>query len=374
MKKVKIAISMDQYLLDCIDNFMEKENISSRSHAIGMLLNKAVKYSPLSQAVLLIKEQHQKFLFQKFGDMTLIEHNLKFLTSNGINEVYLVTKLNDSLIESTANIQNSSKLQLIDEKDSKGTALALLLVKDQLKNTFLVMNADTFNNFNLKNMLKEHIRDDYLATVGLITSTESPNATNVVLDGRIIVDFRRGLVTGSNIINAGVYLFNYEIFDYFHEKTSSIEDDLIPGLVSLNRVQGIFTFGRFIHAPDKFVKVPLSDIIDRLSILKLKIERLGDESLKKEYDSYTFALNEYQKSGVEIKPNWFSDLYSVNKGIWDLEFDIRSGKEGKLGLEEVGRRAIAIRELNKQRVNIKNHIAETTGLGFKDIKVDHASG
>jgi hypothetical protein len=54
--------------------------------------------------------------------------------------------------------------------------------------------------------------------------------------------------------------------------------------------------------------------------------------------------------------------------MWTLEADLRKGKEGELGLEEVGRRAIAIRDLNKQRVTLKNSISK-----FKDIKINHVS-
>ena len=56
-----------------------------------------------------------------------------------------------------------------------------------------------------------------------------------------------------------------------------------------------------------------------------------------------------------------------------MESDIRKGKEGELGLEEVGRRAILIRNLNRERVALKNKIIEETGIGFKDVKVNHAS-
>ena len=56
----------------------------------------------------------------------------------------------------------------------------------------------------------------------------------------------------------------------------------------------------------------------------------------------------------------------MNGKIWDLESDIRKGKEGELGLEEVGRRAIAVRELNKIRVGYKNDIVDMFKEGIID--------
>jgi len=66
-------------------------------------------------------------------------------------------------------------------------------------------------------------------------------------------------------------------------------------------------------------------------------------------------------------------LKIINGYIWDLEADIRKGKEGELGLEEVGRRALMIRDLNNIRVWTKNLVIRISGLGFADVKKDHAS-
>lgn len=121
------------------------------------------------------------------------------------------------------------------------------------------------------------------------------------------------------------------------------------------------------------MEMPLPEILDRMSIVKLKIERIGEPHLKKEFTEYEKAVKEFEKKGVTIEPFWLKELCDLNGKIWDLEADIRKGKEGELGLEEVGRRAIVIRELNKKRISVKNEIVEKTGLGFRDVKMNHAS-
>ena len=119
--------------------------------------------------------------------------------------------------------------------------------------------------------------------------------------------------------------------------------------------------------------MPLPELIDRLSIIRLKIERIGEPHLNREYEEYKRAIEENRKKGVKIDEKWLERLYELNSRIWDLESDIRRGKEGELGLEEVGRRAIEIRELNKKRISVKNEIVDKTGKGFKDVKMNHAS-
>lgn len=81
-------------------------------------------------------------------------------------------------------------------------------------------------------------------------------------------------------------------------------------------------------------------------------------------------------------------LVKENGAIWDLEAAIRQGKEGTIEvsrdvlmcqehqlvvLAEVGRRALAIRELNGKRIALKNHINIARGAGFPEVKGNHAS-
>jgi tetratricopeptide (TPR) repeat protein len=115
------------------------------------------------------------------------------------------------------------------------------------------------------------------------------------------------------------------------------------------------------------MKMPISEIADRYSIALLKKERANADNdqeinvLYQELVKYDQALNFVEK------------LKEINGQIWDLESDIRKGKENELGLEEVGRRAIAIRGLNKIRVSYKNEMVNIYGEGFEDIKMNHAS-
>lgn len=114
--------------------------------------------------------------------------------------------------------------------------------------------------------------------------------------------------------------------------------------------------------------MPISEIADRYSITLLKNERIEGIDLSLELKMYKEELDKY----IDIQI-YIDRLYKINGEIWDLESDIRKGKEDILGLEEVGRRAILIRGKNKIRVGIKNEMVERYEEGFKDIKMNHAS-
>ena len=113
--------------------------------------------------------------------------------------------------------------------------------------------------------------------------------------------------------------------------------------------------------------MPISEIADKFSILRLKSERT-DLDVIAEIALYRSAFDQYHNIDTFV-----DSLYNINGMIWNLESDLRSGKEGKLGLEEIGRRAIEIRNLNNTRVAIKNEIVNKFNQGFVETKVDHAS-
>ena len=110
------------------------------------------------------------------------------------------------------------------------------------------------------------------------------------------------------------------------------------------------------------MEMPLSEIADRFSILILKWIHGAD--VREELREYSMRC---------IMDNSFFDLLKINSEIWELESDIRRGKEGTLSLEEVGIRAISIRDKNKERIRIKNEITKYVSNGFPEIKVNHAS-
>ena len=45
------------------------------------------------------------------------------------------------------------------------------------------------------------------------------------------------------------------------------------------------------------MRIPISDLIDKMTILKLKIERVGEPHLKKEYEEYKKVVINYKIQG-----------------------------------------------------------------------------
>ncbi len=128
------------------------------------------------------------------------------------------------------------------------------------------------------------------------------------------------------------------------------------------------------------MRYPLDELLDKRSIIQLKIERIDDNEERKklieEFGDYTLGIAEYIAESVcteEQVKGWHEKLYEANGRVWDLEANIRKGQIGDMALEEVGRTAIKIREANGIRVGIKSEIVRAVGIGYQDIKINHAS-
>jgi NDP-sugar pyrophosphorylase family protein len=247
MKKDKIAISVDNSLLKTIDSKVDGSVIRSRSQAIEYFLKKGLQEQSINTAVLLLKGEHQVSALKEFNGISLMKKQIAFFAGHRIKTVYVVTqhtgKMNDLLNE----ISNSQINVKILEKEAKGNADALEAVKGKVDNSFIVMSGDTYNDFDLLKMIKKHKASEKIATMGLMTREKISAYGTAILDGDLIVDFQeKPKASATNIVNAGIYIFNPEVFELFRD-VSSLEKDLFPKLAGLKQLVGFFTYGEYIH-------------------------------------------------------------------------------------------------------------------------------
>lgn len=114
---------------------------------------------------------------------------------------------------------------------------------------------------------------------------------------------------------------------------------------------------------------PVVELVDRFCIAKLKHKKTQGAN-QAELDFYTSHMQEYDVNTVS---NELDQLYNIHENIWNLESALKSGLEHQLTLEEIGRRAIEIRNLNNQRIQLKNAMAEKFGCMVREVKQDHLS-
>lgn len=117
----------------------------------------------------------------------------------------------------------------------------------------------------------------------------------------------------------------------------------------------------------------VGELVDKLSILSRKIY-FGEEVAISEHRHVEQLLTKARLPGKLITN--VIRLTQMNYEIWGLEHEMRKCAEGLANhsLEEVGRRAIKIRDLNRKRIEYKNLINDLVGNHFRETKVNHLSG
>jgi len=122
--------------------------------------------------------------------------------------------------------------------------------------------------------------------------------------------------------------------------------------------------------------LPELELIDRLCIARIKFERTSGGN----QDELDWYETQYQQLILDLSPeqltqlqNDIAEITKIHNKIWDLEWQLKSGVEHLLELDEIGRRAIAIRDWNNRRITYKNSIAALFNLKMREIKTDHLS-
>ncbi len=119
------------------------------------------------------------------------------------------------------------------------------------------------------------------------------------------------------------------------------------------------------------VEVSIGELLDKISILEIKQEKIKDpEKLK-------FILNEYSILKDQLDNNVKSDeklnklfqsLKEINTKLWDIEDDKRLCEKEKNFSEKFIKISRDVHFLNDDRAKIKLEINDHTGSSIKEIK------
>jgi hypothetical protein len=120
------------------------------------------------------------------------------------------------------------------------------------------------------------------------------------------------------------------------------------------------------------MKVQISDgeLLDKISILQIKLERISDESKLKNIHTEYIELTSIGASLLEDEQVriLYNEVKAVNETLWDLEDDIRMKEKNKVFDEEFIHYARQIYVTNDRRAQVKKEINLLTGSLFVEEK------
>ena len=116
------------------------------------------------------------------------------------------------------------------------------------------------------------------------------------------------------------------------------------------------------------IAFPVGELVDRYTIALLK----QDKGMSNEIE-LTFYQQQIDQLDLSMIDPELLNLKKIHSEIWELEKELKSGREHNLSLEEIGRRALRIRDMNNQRMTVKNQIADKLACSIRESKKDHLS-
>ena len=119
------------------------------------------------------------------------------------------------------------------------------------------------------------------------------------------------------------------------------------------------------------VEVSVAELLDKISILEIKQEKIKDaESLKFIEDEYKVLKSELDKNikTDEKLKSLFNSLKEINSKLWVIEDDKRMCEKNKDFGENFIKLSRDIHFLNDNRAKIKLEINNHTGSKIKEIK------
>ena len=119
------------------------------------------------------------------------------------------------------------------------------------------------------------------------------------------------------------------------------------------------------------VEVSVGELLDKISILEIKQEKIKDtESLKfikDEYNVLKAELDKNIKTDENLK-NLFNSLKEINSKLWVIEDDKRMCEKNKDFGEKFITLARNVYKFNDERAKIKLAINNALGSNIKEVK------
>ena len=119
------------------------------------------------------------------------------------------------------------------------------------------------------------------------------------------------------------------------------------------------------------VEVSVGELLDKITILEIKKERIKDsEKLKfidSEYNVLREQLDKNVKNSEKLK-NFFQSLKEINSKLWDIEDDKRMCEKNSDFGEKFIKLSRDVHFLNDERAKIKLEVNNLTGSRIKEMK------
>ena len=186
-------------------------------------------------------------------DKTLLERVVEGVPNDLVDEVIVAGGYKiDMIRQYFADADVDFDVTIVPEDEPLGTGGALANCSDLISGTFACFNGDIVSSLDVTPMIELHKRNGGIGTLAL-WEVEDPTRFGIVGldDNSRITQFKekpKKEEVFSNLINAGSYILEDDIFDFMHEGKHSIEREVFPVLAEKGKLNGMQFDGYFVDA------------------------------------------------------------------------------------------------------------------------------
>jgi D-glycero-D-manno-heptose 1,7-bisphosphate phosphatase len=282
----------------------------------------------------------------KINKKPFLDYLIQNLSKYNINKIYIIAGHKGLLIKKKYQdkYQNLVQVECIVEKKALGTAYALNYIKNKIKNDFILINGDTFVDFNLNYFFKKKINKFFIGCM-VLTKKFKNSLTNNLLNLDIDANERIVFSNKNKFISSGVIFLRKKILKLINKKNFSLENDILNKLIIEKKLKGIEHKGLFID-----IGTPKNFLLAK-KIIKKKTYRPAvffDRDGVINYDhGYTHKIRDFK-----FKPQIIKTLkFFSNKNFYIFIVTNQSGiARGYYGTEDF----IKLQEYMKKELSIKN--------------------
>lgn len=178
----------------------------------------------------------------KIGGKPILLHNILWLKSEGITELYINLHHRPDVIKNYFGDGSrwGVKIHYSYEPEILGTSGAVKKIADGWQESFLVVYGDNFfkSGFGLEEFIKFHSEKNVAATVGVYRPGGNLSEKGVVvLDkaGRVLEFLEKPERPPSDLVSAGLYVLSPEAIGMIPEGISDFGHDIFPAMLRGNK-------------------------------------------------------------------------------------------------------------------------------------------
>jgi len=259
LNRERLTITLREDILNELDGMVDGIKIRNRSHAIEMVLSKALSGRKVKKAFILaggkgtrmrpLTYEIPKSMIPLKGK-PLVQHIMELCRKYDVRDIILsVGYLGDKIKQHFGDGSNLGiKISYVEEREELGTAGPLNLAKEMLDGPFLMFNGDVLCTLDIPDFIRFHEEKNAVATIALTQVKDTSSFGVVKMKGDRIVEFieKPTASEDSKLINAGVYLLEPEIFKYIPKGRASIERDVFTKLAKEGKLYGYHFEGEWL--------------------------------------------------------------------------------------------------------------------------------